>query len=91
MLLNVFSIYDSKSEMFSQPFFSPTPGAAMRAFSSEVNKEGSDFNRFPDDYTLHHLGTFDDALGFLVPLMDLQLSDDPQPVRIATARQVLVS
>jgi hypothetical protein len=65
MLTNVFAIYDSKVEAFLQPFFSPTKGSAIRAVSEEVNNPQAQLAKHAEDFTLFHLGTFDDSNGAL--------------------------
>lgn len=59
----VFSIYDTKAAIYSSPWLSPTKGAAIRAFSDNVNDVQSPFYRHPDDYILFQLGVFDDNTG----------------------------
>ena len=59
----VFSIYDSKAEAHLQPFFMDTVGMATRAVQDCLSDPEHQFNRHPEDYTLFHLGTFDDANG----------------------------
>lgn len=63
MKLNVYSIFDSKVQAYSQPFFSQTHGAAIRAFTDHVNEDNTPANKHPDDFTLVCLGTFDDQDG----------------------------
>ncbi len=63
MLHNVFAVYDSKSEAYLQPFFMPTKGSALRAISDCVNDAQHQFAQHPEDYTLFHLGTFEDNSG----------------------------
>ena len=65
MLLNVFSIFDVKSDAFLTPFFFPTKGQAIRAFKDLANDAQSTINRHPEDYKLCHVGTFhDDSASF---------------------------
>lgn len=63
MNLNIFSVFDSKAGAFVQPFFSQSVGTAVRDFESACNEEGSNFARYGGDYTLFHLGTFDQNIG----------------------------
>ena len=56
-----------KAECYSRPFFSLTHGEAIRTFTDAVNTEDSPYNRHPADYTLFHVGSFDDSLGALTP------------------------
>lgn len=63
MKLVVVAIFDSAAAAFQRPFFVPQVGMAMRAFSDEVSRDGSEMNRHPGDYTLFELGTFDEDFG----------------------------
>lgn len=66
MILLVFAVYDSAVQAYMTPFFMQSRGQALRAFSDEVNKAGSAFNAHPGDFTLFHLGGFDQASGELL-------------------------
>lgn len=59
----VFSVYDSAAKRFLQPFFAETVEVACRMMRQLVNKQDHSFNRFPEDFTLFHLGTFDGETG----------------------------
>ncbi len=61
MIHKVFTIYDSKSEAYLQPFFLLTRGQAVRAIRDCVSDRDHQFGRHPEDYTLFELGTFDDS------------------------------
>lgn len=63
MKIGVFSIYDNKAKLFSQPFFAINVSVAVRSFSGLANEAGNAVNKNPSDYTLFHVGTFDDDLG----------------------------
>ena len=64
----VFSVYDSKAEMFNQPMFFKAMGEATRAFSDEATRAESAIHKHPDDYTLFLIGEFDVDTGLLTPL-----------------------
>ena len=59
MIHQVFSVYDSKSEEFSTPYFSKTLGMALRDFASACANPDSYLYKNPEDYTFFHLGSFD--------------------------------
>lgn len=61
MIQNVFAIYDQKANAYLTPFFLPTAAMAVRVFSDCVNSDDHQFGKHPNDYTLWHLGTFDDV------------------------------
>lgn len=73
MNLKVFSVRDMKAEAFLQPFFSPTPGAALRAFGDACLKSDSPFNAHPSDYILYEIGTYEDGDGLLVALVPVKM------------------
>lgn len=60
MIVQIFSIYDIKSKTFGQPFFSQTEGTARRSFQDLANDPQSQVNKYPDDFTLFLIGSFDD-------------------------------
>lgn len=68
MILQVFSVFDSKAKVYSQPFYSINAGVAVRSFTDLVNDPGSSVHRYPEDFTLFQIATFDDARGVVVPL-----------------------
>lgn len=63
MILNVYAIFDDKSKVFSRPFFCLNHGVAVRSFSQLANDKATEVGRHPADFSLHHIATFDDALG----------------------------
>lgn len=58
-----FSIYDSKAECFSPPFFRPAPGQAIRDFTDLANDPNTTIGKHPSDYGLYRIGEFDDGNG----------------------------
>lgn len=69
----MFSVRDSKSNAFLQPFFSATIGSALRAFGDAVNDQNSPFGKHPEDYLLFELADFDDSTGLLVGCEPIKL------------------
>lgn len=65
MQLQVFSIFDEKGQIFSQPFFLQHQGIALRSFGDLVNDPQSQINKHASDYKLYKLGTYDDQTGAL--------------------------
>lgn len=75
----MYSIHDSKGEVYNQPFFMLTHGEAERSFRTLANDPKSSINDYPEDYDLYYLGDFDETTGQLAPL------NSPQHVLKATA------
>ncbi len=81
---HLFTVHDSAAGAFLDPFVAPSMEFAIREFRTIVNKEGHQFNLYPSDYTLFHIGTFDletgqlsgsdpISLGVVVTLIEKQL------------------
>lgn len=69
MKMNVFTVYDSAARLYLEPFFAETVEVALRMFRALVTKEGHQFNRFPQDYTLFHIGEYSRETGLIEPFM----------------------
>lgn len=65
MLLNVYTVWDTKAEAFLQPFFSPNKGTAIRAIVDALRDPNSTLAKYPDDFHLYHIGTWDDSAGLI--------------------------
>lgn len=62
----IYSVHDSKSEAYLNPFYSRTKAEAIRAFQTECNNETSPFYLYPTDFTLYELGEFDELSASIV-------------------------
>lgn len=63
MRLFIFTVYDSAAEAYLEPFFAQTVEVALRMFRQIVNEKGHQFNKYPEDYTLFHIGEMHQATG----------------------------
>lgn len=63
----VFSIYDSKAEAYLRPFYAPNHAVALRWFESACQDPSHDFHRYAADYTLFHIGHFNELTGEHIP------------------------
>lgn len=64
----VFAVYDSKAKAYMRPFFSQSIGTAIRAFGDVVNDPQEMVAKHSADFSLHHIGEFDDVTGVLSAL-----------------------
>ena len=69
MIVQVFSVFDSKAGSFAQPFFSHTLVTGKRAFADACADPSTMLSRHPSDFALFHLGSFDDQSGFFDALV----------------------
>lgn len=61
MKMQVYTIFDSKTEAYIQPFFMQTTAQAKREFIDMVNDGKSAFNKHPEDYILFELGSYENV------------------------------
>jgi hypothetical protein len=77
-MLHVFSILDSRAELFGNPVFTVSLGGAIRSFEDEARNKESPIAQHPRDYELYHLGEFDPESG------SFNLFDAPKRLCYAT-------
>lgn len=78
----VVAIYDQQLDSFGRPFYTPTPGAAVRTFQDEVNRPADDnpLHKHPEDFALHQLAVFDDTTG--------KFTNSEHTTQLATAKMM---
>lgn len=72
MKLEIFTVYDSKAKAYLPPFFLPMVGQATRVFQNAANDPTHSFGANPGDYTLFHIGVFDDDNGTITNMKAAQ-------------------
>ena len=65
---NLYSIYDKKSDTYMQPFVELTDGTAIRQCTDLINNGNTPFAKFPEDFMLMRIGSWDEAGG--IPTAD---------------------
>ena len=63
MIHNIYSVYDSKSEAYSLPFYYQHDGQALRTFRDWVNDITTPYGKHPEDYCLFKIGMYDEVNG----------------------------
>lgn len=81
--MKLFAVYDVKAGFYLQPFPETSTIAALRGFDVAVNDGKAVFSRFPDDFCLMELASFDQQTGEIVP--------HATPQNLGSARTVLKS
>lgn len=64
--MNLYSIYDSVTGKFGQPWTAENDNTAKRAYERLAQDEKSDIRFRPKDYTLYALGEMNDNTGGLI-------------------------
>lgn len=84
MELEAYAFWDAKTQAFMRPQFLQSKGQALRIFGDLVNgriDENNEFQKHPEDYSLFHIGSYDDSNGYLDAVQ--------QPVRIVTGIELV--
>lgn len=61
--MKVLTVYDSKAAAYLPPFYMRTTAEAVRAYEATSNDPESNMCKYPEDYTLFEIGTWDDNNG----------------------------
>lgn len=78
MKIQIFSILDLKAEAYQQPFFTTNNATAIRMLQNELQREGSNFAKYPEDYNLFAIGDFNDVNALLTPRIPESLGNAMQ-------------
>lgn len=65
MKLGLYAIMDRKLGSFARPFTMVNDAMAVRAFQSAKQDPASELSKYPEDFVLYAVGTFDDDTGAL--------------------------
>lgn len=68
IIMQIFTVYDSKAEAYLPPFYAPTVAAGLRSFMTVARDNTHDFHINASDYTLFHIGEFDSNEGTFTSL-----------------------
>lgn len=63
MILQIFTVFDDKTQAYLQPFYMQTKGAAIRAIQDAIDDPQHQFAKHLEDYALFHIGQWDDSNG----------------------------
>lgn len=66
MITNLYTVYDTVAQCYGRPFTAQNDPIAIRSFKDITFDPNSDIARNPADYTLMHIGQFDDELGMCI-------------------------
>lgn len=77
MLIKMYAVRDSQSELFTPPMIFATTRDALDAFIVAVNDPKNKMSQHPEDYAFYEIGTYDDQIALLESF--------EQPKRIALA------
>lgn len=67
MKQRIYAIFDSKAGIYSQPHLFINDNIAKRGWIATACDPSTVFSQNPEDYTMFHLGEFDDETGEVSP------------------------
>lgn len=80
--LLIFSVFDEKAQAYSKILgVHTTINVAIREFTVACQNPETFYNRFPNDYSLYHLGTYDEISG--------RITSFPEPRFVIRASEIL--
>lgn len=65
MTTEIFTVFDQAAARYMDPFPAPTIEFALRGFRQACLEPEHQFAKFPEDYALYHVGSFDGELGVI--------------------------
>lgn len=71
MLWKVFSVVDNGAKVFMAPFVVRHEAEAVRSVLQAVQSGDSMVSKYPQDFFLFQIGTFDDVTGEMIPFKAL--------------------
>ncbi len=83
MVIHIFAIYDSVSEVYHRPFYLPNQNVAKRQFANMVSDPESQVSLNPADYTLFEIGTWSDQ--------DCKFSKKLEPISLGNGVQFQIT
>ena len=81
MQKELFSVFDKKTNIWSDPYPYIKKGEAIRAFQGTANDKNSQIGVYPEDFELYHIGTMNNEPIKIVTL--------PEPVYVIGAKDLL--
>lgn len=79
MLMFIYTVRDAKAQLYGRPFFVHNAAIALRGMSDQVNDPQSDFFKYPTDFELFELGTYDDSTAVF------EIYPQPKPISTISA------
>jgi len=81
MILQLYSIYDNKMEIYMPPFPANNARHAMRKCSEIFTQPNSVFLNYPEDFQVWEIGEYDDKTGVIKAFKNIR--------HLCTAKQII--
>jgi len=87
MVLNLYGVFDKKSQIYKFPNFVRSEGQAIRSFETGALDLETEIGRYPSDFELYRIAMFDDERGVVIPLEQPQFVVSAQTLVTAAERR----
>ena len=67
--MKIYVIFDKAANIYGNMIALPNDEVAIRLFKSMVNGNQGNITEYPEDFSLHCIGTFDENIGYISPLV----------------------
>lgn len=68
MIIQIFTVFDEKAGCSHPPFYMNSVPEGRRTFGDCVNSKDHPYSKHPSDYTLFHIGEYDDNSMSIKPM-----------------------
>lgn len=82
MIMKLFAVRDVKADSFGAPMSVQSKGVAMRGFLEACIDSKSELNKYPEDFMLYEIGTYEPNSAAIVP--------HPVPQLVGTAADAIL-
>ncbi len=65
--LMAYAVKDLQTKTFTNPFFTSNDTTATRGFEQAVNNKDTQYNQYPEDYTLYCVASYNIETGEITP------------------------
>lgn len=66
MKTSIYAIFDVQTKLYSQPYFAVTDELMKRSFKGACLNTETDYYKYPKDYSLFKIGTYDPETSILI-------------------------
>ncbi len=73
--LQAYAIKDIQTKLFTNPHFMTNEIIAKRAFENACKNPESNFNQYPSDYSLYHVGSYNIESGKMTSTTPSQIAN----------------
>lgn len=87
-VLKMYCVKDVKSGLFNSPHFVSSDGVAIRSFGAACEDKSTDLNKYPSDFSLYHVGSFNLETGMIEPTQPKQIANAAEFVKYASSEEI---